>query len=246
MNYSLFDLIEDMLANAEAYHKPVATKPYAPPVAQQPKVSGYFCPKVQRVIFNGDATIVIFADGTKSTVMREKNDKYDKTTAVAYAIVKRLLATAYDKKSMAVNSNYINVIHGLVETGYDQTLEDENKAKLEREAQAKHEARQKIEQERAFRRRVKNRVKELKVEQAAQEMLKDNKSNFLVENAKPEGVVYANNPPSGMTRTSGLAQIDPKDAWKLYKKPDKPFSQFTQQEKRDYWKFHNAKRREKK
>ena len=246
-------MIADVLANAEAYHKPTTSKSYVPSIAPQPKVFGYFCPNVQRVIFNGDATIVIFADGTKSTVVRDKNDTYDKTTAIAYAIVKRLLATTYNKKTMAVNSNYINVIHKLVDAGYDQEREDENKAKLQREAQAKHEAQQKIQQERAFKRRVKNRIKELRIEQAAQEALESNPKNKILNETTAEDMFDVTQPPktetcanassSKTTRTSGLVQIDPKDAWKLYRKPDKPFSQFTPQEKRDYWKYHNAKRR---
>ena len=279
MNITLFDLLDyiaqDALSPVLAVNPPgqcilsssngqpqETKKTVDPDFYALPKDQyGFFCPKVSRVIFNGNATVVMFADGTKSTVVKEPNDNYDRTTAIAYAIVKRLLATAANTKTNAVNANYINVIHDLVANGYDQEKAEAEKAKHEANAQAQHEARQKALQEKAFKRRVKNRVRELTVERAAQEALKSGKCNchkkqlnesvgnesmtaedFFADDA-PLTTVKAKPLSNGTTRTSGLVQIDPKDAWKLYRRPDKPFSQFTDQEKKEYWAYHNAKRR---
>lgn len=227
---------------------------------------GFFCPKVTRVIFNGNSTVVMFDDGTKSVVVKEPNDSYDKTTAVTYAIVKRLLGTAVNAKTNAVNSAYINIIHDLVKAGYDQENEDAKNAEKKKAAIAKHEAEQKILQEKAFKRRVRNRVRELEVEEAARDVLNGintldkvkpanlNKKQVLNESNEMSAAdffnlydepttVKANTPPKGTELRSGLMQVDPKDAWKLYRRPDKPFSKFTEQEKKEYWRYHNAKRR---
>lgn len=50
----------------------------------------YSCPEIKRVIFNGPATIVLFADGTKSVVKCSENDIYDPEKAVMIAYLKKL------------------------------------------------------------------------------------------------------------------------------------------------------------
>lgn len=195
------------------------------PIPKEP--NGWFCPSISRVIFNEDATIVLFDDGTKSTVLREGDDSYDRTTAVTYAIVKRLLATAYNAKTNAVNAAYINTIHGLVAAGYDQQAEEKAKAEKEATAQAEHEARQKALQDKAFKRRVKARLRELRVEQAAKDALAGKKP--LNESAMPSSKEFFSNKPTATCQD--------------YRRPNKPFSKFTDKEKREYWRYHNAKRR---
>ena len=47
--------------------------------------------KIKKVIFNNPATIVIWADGTKTVVKRQKGDRYDKEKGLAMAFVKRTM-----------------------------------------------------------------------------------------------------------------------------------------------------------
>lgn len=47
-------------------------------------------PRVERVIFNGDHTIVKFDDGTKSVVKRQRGERHDEEKAVMAAILKRV------------------------------------------------------------------------------------------------------------------------------------------------------------
>ena len=190
---------------------------------------GFSCPPVSRVIFNDDATVVIFADGTKSAVKREANDPYDRTTAVVYALVKRMLATSYNMKNGEVNAAYINAVHELVDTAYDQQKEEAKLAARQKNAQAEHEARQKALQEKAFARRVKNRVRALRVEEAAKAELNGTGCKKpLNEDIMPAAEFFNDTPTQ---------------SWQTYKRPNKPFSKFTEKEKKDYWKYHNAKRR---
>ena len=201
---------------------------------------GFYCPPINRVIFNGDATIVVFKDGTKSVVVKDANDPYDRTTAIAYAIAKRTLATAVNTKTNAVNAAYINTIHNLVENAYDQQVEEAKAAENERLAQEKHAAQQKALQEKAFKRRVKNRVREMRIDAAAKAEL-DGSAKILTETSKTR--TSSKTPSKKSVYTSGLLQIDPKDAWKCYVRPNKPFSKFSEQEKREYWRAQNGKRR---
>jgi hypothetical protein len=51
-------------------------------------------PKIKRVIFNDPATIVLWEDGTKTVVKKQKDDKkkkFDKEKGLAMAIAKKAL-----------------------------------------------------------------------------------------------------------------------------------------------------------
>lgn len=79
------------------------------------KPRAYF-PKVEKVIFNDGvvkengevlergATIVFFADGTRTVVRRMDGDADNKETALLYALVKRLFATSLDISNGEVGS----------------------------------------------------------------------------------------------------------------------------------------------
>lgn len=56
--------------------------------------------KIYRVIFNNPATIVFWADGTKTVVKAQKGDKFDPEKGLAMAITKRALGD---------QGNYYNV-----------------------------------------------------------------------------------------------------------------------------------------
>ena len=58
-------------------------------------------PEIERVIFNGPATIVLWADGTKTIVKSQEGEIYDAEKGLAMAIIKK----AYGNKG-----NYFNNI----------------------------------------------------------------------------------------------------------------------------------------
>ena len=53
---------------------------------------------VKDVIFNGDATIVIWMDGTKTVVKRKKYERNDREKAVMYCMLEKLLGETKAKK----------------------------------------------------------------------------------------------------------------------------------------------------
>lgn len=191
-------------------------------------------PKITQVIFNGDATIVKFVDGTKSVVRRHGNDAADRTTAVVYALLKRVLATTANMKTDEVNAAYINSIAHLIDGAYDQEKEEAAKAEREKKAKAEHDARQKKLQEKAFKRRVKNRVKDLQVEEAARNVLAGKGTT-----AEPAKMITETTAPA----REPTSAPESKSSWIEYQRPNKPFSQFTDEEKREYWRAQNSKRR---
>ncbi len=46
---------------------------------------------IKKVVFNDPAVVILWKDGTKTTVKCQKGDKYDKEKGLALAIVKHLL-----------------------------------------------------------------------------------------------------------------------------------------------------------
>ena len=56
--------------------------------------------EIKKVIFNNPATIVIWADGTKTVVKRQKGDRYDKEKGLAMAFVKRTMGLKEFYKAM--------------------------------------------------------------------------------------------------------------------------------------------------
>ena len=187
----------------------------------------FSCPAVDKIIFDGDMTIVFFIDGTKSTVKKDAMDTYDRKTAVVYAIIKRLFATDFVKG--AANSNYIGVVNKLIKNkSFDKKESERIRAQKAAEARERHIAEQKKLADKAFKRRVKNRIREIKVEEAAKASLEAQKNASGQKTSKISKI---------LTESKSSAP-DP-----TYQKPRKPFSQFSQEEKRAYWRAQNAKRR---
>lgn len=50
-------------------------------------------PQPKKVIFNGDATIVIWKDGTKTVVKRSENDESDWRIAIVWCIMKKIFGS---------------------------------------------------------------------------------------------------------------------------------------------------------
>ena len=224
------------------------SKEYAVPQTYQASqtYSGHFVPDVQRIHYNGNKTIVWFVDGSKVITDCSAGDKYDRQTALAYAIVKRMYGKigAYDKNGhwdpcLVDGNGFGTKMKKLVDSGFDQVKEEQLASEKKRTARAEHEARQKAQQVAAFERRAQALAEELRLKRRAEEI-------FATSLENPPKKIINESKPKEFIRTSGLMQVDPKDAWKFYRRPDKPFSQFTDAEKREYWKAHNAKRRAKK
>lgn len=54
-----------------------------------PKKDLYSCRKIEKIITNGNATIVFWGDKTKTVVKRAEGDKNDRKIALIYAIAKK-------------------------------------------------------------------------------------------------------------------------------------------------------------
>ena len=80
-------------------------------------------PAVKSVIFNKNATIVYFDDGTKCIVRKSAMDEYNREHAVVYAIVKR--AYGIVNADGTVDGNGMgNMLAKVVANGYDQEAHD--------------------------------------------------------------------------------------------------------------------------
>lgn len=81
-------------------------------------------PAVKSVIFNKNATVVYFDDGTKCIVRKSAMDEYNREHAVVYAIVKR--AYGIVNADGTVDGNGMgNMLAKVVANGYDQEAHNE-------------------------------------------------------------------------------------------------------------------------
>ena len=230
-----------------------------------PKAKGYFptMPEIpiSRVTYSGDTTIVFFTDGTKTTVKRSGADKYDRQTAIVYALMKRIFGKIgrYDSKTKKFYENEIDgnglgtKLEKIAAAGFDQDEEKRTAKARKAKAREEHAARQKMEAEAAWKKRVAKRAKEIKLEREAAALADslENPKKVLNESTmsadKFFGAVEPKMPDTKPLEKKETVQtemsVDPKDAWKHYQKPNKPFSQFTSEEKREYWRYHSGKRR---
>lgn len=55
-------------------------------------------PEIERVIFNGPATIVFWSDNTKTIVKCMEGEEFDEEKGIAMAFVKKLYGTGYMNK----------------------------------------------------------------------------------------------------------------------------------------------------
>ena len=92
-------------------------------------------PGVKQVIFNREATIVYFNDGTKCIVRKSAQDTYNREHAVVYAIVKRAYGTV-DEDGVVQGNGMGTMLAKLVKNGYDQEAYQE-KQKEHKNAKAK-------------------------------------------------------------------------------------------------------------
>lgn len=201
---------------------------------------------ISRVVYSSGATTVFFTDGTKTTVRCSSNDTYDRQTAIAYALVKRMFGKVgrYDEKTKKFYENEIDgnglglKLEKIAAAGFDQDLEKKNLNVKKAEAKAAHVARQKAEHDAAWQRRVARRAEEIRLEREAAALVD------RIAGKKPlnETVDLSTVVPSA-DEFFGTSKPAKKACKDTYVRPNKPFSKFTQQEKRDYWNAQNAKRR---
>ena len=228
-----------------------------------PKANGYFptMPEIpiSRVTYSGDTTVVFFTDGTKTTVKRSGADKYDRQTAIVYALIKRLFGKIgrYDSKTKKFYENEIDgnglgtKLEKLAAAGFDQDEEKRTAKARKAKAQEEHAARQKRESEAAWKKKVAKRAEEIKLEREAAALVDSlrNPKKALNESTMSADKFFGGGEQKTVTekplekKSEIRVEGDSKDAWKYYRKPNKPFSQFTSEEKREYWRYHNGKRR---
>ena len=228
-----------------------------------PKTKEYFptMPEIpiSRVTYSGDTTVVFFTDGTKTTVKRSGADKYDRQTAIVYALAKRIFGKIgrYDSKTKKFYENEIDgngfgtKLEKIAAAGFDQDEEKRTAKARKAKAQEEHVARQKRESEAAWKKRVAKRAEEIKLEREAAALVDSlrNPKKVLNESTMSADKFFGGGEQKTVTekpldkKSEIQVEGDPKDAWKFYRKPNKPFSQFTSEEKREYWRYHNWKRR---
>lgn len=200
-----------------------ANDPFSCP-SNKTQIKSYTCPDVDRVIFNGDYTIVWFKDNTKTMVKRSSVDKDDKQTSIVYAIVKRMFGRI-DADGNVDSYGFYSWISKLAKNGFDQQLAEATEKERKAKAKAEHIAKQQLEHEEAVARRIKRRAEELSIERAANKILDD--VNVICE--KRDCKCKKHSEISDVLNET--TQTESK----------KKFKDFTQDEKRAYWR--EAKRR---
>ena len=92
-------------------------------IEPRPRAAAVNMPAVKSVIFNKEATIVYFDDGTKCIVRKSAQDDYNREHAVVYAIVKRAYGIV-GKDGLVEGNGMGNMLAKIVANGYDQEAHD--------------------------------------------------------------------------------------------------------------------------
>ena len=98
----------------EAFHPLANTK-----LVDVPETRSVNMPGVKQAIFNREATIVYFDDGTKCVVRKSAQDAYNREHAIVYAIVKRAYGTV-DENGVVQGNGMGTMLARVVKNGYDQ------------------------------------------------------------------------------------------------------------------------------
>lgn len=230
---AFLNMVDQFLTKSGADAKSAEHGRYFPTIDEIP---------IKRVAYSGNRTIVWFTDGSKAIVRCSSHDKYDKQTAVTYALVKRLFGTVDSNTGLVDGTGIGRKLESIAANGFDQDTKDAVVASKKAEAQARHQAAQKKQQDAALERRARALAKQMRIQKRAEEILKEEaskpaKKELITEDAS----ITAADESADMPKKCNCG---PKCKCSgEYVKPDKPFSQFTQEEKRIYWRYHNAMRR---
>lgn len=87
---------EEFLKTSTLFH--IRNTVYGLPSAsfEKPKMT-HGCPGIKKVIFNDPATIIIWADGTKTVVKCSEGDTYSEWSGLAFCICKKLMGDEFHK-----------------------------------------------------------------------------------------------------------------------------------------------------
>lgn len=211
-------------------------------------------PKYERVQLERPVhtTVVEFIDGTKCIMKCSSIDKPDTELAVVNAIVKRVFGKPNDdihsKSYGVVDGNGVGLaLKKIVESAWDQP-KMEAKIKADKAAaKLAHQKRQQAEHEAAEKRKIQRAASKIQTYVKALESLglvvvdpngiAGQPNGNATASAKPATTCACSKTASKCSCSSG----QPTDG--KYVRPNKKFSEFTQDEKRAYWRWCNAKRK---
>lgn len=234
---AFFGVFDQLLASAAASAAYTENGRYFPTINEIP---------IKRVAYSGNRTIVWFVDDSKVIVSCSGHDTYDRQTAVAYALVKRLFGTVDPKTGLVDGAGIGRKLEDIAAKGFDQDSKDAVVAAKKAKAQAKHKAAQKKQQDDAFERRARALAKQMRIQKRAEEILKEEESKPAKKELLTEDARTITAEEFFGVDTLKECGCGPKckcNETDEYVRPNKPFSQFTQEEKRAYWRYHNAMRR---
>ena len=249
MNYNsiISDLINTMdkvaLDSVLIPGSDICCSKYAAPIVAE----GYWIPKISRVQYNGNTTIVFFNDGTKATVKLSENDVYDRKTAIVYAIVKRMLGKV-KSDSMVDGNGFGTALQKIADAGFDQVKAKKEQEENKRKAHAAHVIKQEKAKKAAFERKVRARAREIAIEEAARKLV--NEKNILNEDTSTTTTLDNSKGCNTCEFIDKKTSTCKNKTWvdspsEVYIRPDKPFSQFTHEEKKEYWRNQYKNRKNK-
>lgn len=179
-------------------------------------------------------TIVEFVDGTKSIVQCSAQDKPNVETAIVNAIVKRVFGIPDPKTGIVDGSGTGTWLRKLSENVWDQQAEMAKIKEAKSKAKAEHEARQIKEHQAAHERKINKLAKEISNYVEALEKLGYVTKTTVQPNEK-SCACSCSKTPTASAKFTDLPKAPVKSESAPYVRPNKKFSEFTQEEKRAYW-----------
>ena len=210
-------------------------------------------PKYKRVDLDKPiyTTVVEFDDGSKSIVQCSAHDTPNTETAIVNAIVKRVLGQPNRFTGIVDGHGTGTYLRKLAESAYDQQFEARKAKETKEKAKAYHEAIQAKAHQEAHDRKINKLAKEISNYVEALEKL-----GYVTKipdaeqpNEKPCSCSCDKKPTTASKTFSGLPKAPVKSEStpyvlpkapvksesKPYVRPNKKFSEFTTEEKREYW-----------
>ena len=131
-------------------------------------VPNYSCgvPGIKEVIFNGDHTIILWWDGTKTTAVCGEGEKFDRYAGFMAAVCKKLFGSTTKAKALLDEK--------------DQTL------RREKMLEEKEERRKRDEQARAEAKKRRAKEREKAIEQMAEDILMEQEAQRLAQKKWPD------------------------------------------------------------
>ena len=203
-------------------------------------------PKYKRVDLDKPiyTTVVEFDDGSKSIVQCSAHDTPNTETAIDNAIVKRVLGQPDYLTGIVDGHGTGTYLRKLAESAYDQQFEARKAKETKEKAKEYHEAIQAKAHQEAHDRKINKLAKEISNYVEALEKLgyvtkipdaeQPNEKPCSCDK-KPATDSCDMKPTTASKTFSGLPKAPVKSESTLYVRPNKKFSEFTTEEKREYW-----------